>query len=249
MTVAWPGTTSPPASGYSVRVFERSSGVERPIDAGCAGVIAALTCIEHDVPDGLRYVVTPRLENWVGLESTRSGPVSVETADPEPIGLTLQNVTGGTAGVIDPEGDQLSITFSEPLAVSSICSIWSDDTIDQTLTGNDVEVVITQNSGDNLLTVANSRCTLNIGSIALGNDYLDSSSATFAGTATPTVRPSAERRHPHIDSPTRRPRQRHAPEHTRRSRNRDPTRQRARSSTSRTTACCQLRSPRMMQRF
>jgi hypothetical protein len=185
VTVAWAATTAPPATGYTVRAFDALSGVERPITAACSGVVAGLTCTEHGVPDGTwRYRVIPRLDNWVGVDGDRSAAATVDVAAPEPIALALTNVTGGTPGVIDPELDQLSITFSEALEVDSVCSTWSDNAMNQALTGNDVVVTITDNAGDNTLDLTTSQCSLNLGAISLGTDYLTGPTATFSGTGT-----------------------------------------------------------------
>ncbi|HEY3671328.1 MAG TPA: hypothetical protein VGN51_10375 [Acidimicrobiia bacterium] len=185
VTVAWAATTNPPATGYTVRAFDALSGVERPITAACSGVVAALTCTEHGVPDGTwRYSVIPRLNSWVGFEGDRSAAATVDVAAPEPIALALTNVTGGTPGVIDPELDQLSVRFSEALEVDSICSTWSDNAMNQTLTGDDVVVTITDNAGDNTLNVTTTQCSLNFGAISLGTDYLTGPTATFSGTGT-----------------------------------------------------------------
>jgi hypothetical protein len=154
VTVTWTATTSPPATGYTVKVYDASSHIARPIGAGCSGIVTASPCTETGVPGGTwEYSATPLVDAWVGGESARSGPVTVDAA-PQPTALALVNGGGGTAGVIDPERDEVKITYSEPLAVDTICAGWTDNTANQSLSANgDVEVTVTDNAGANTLTV------------------------------------------------------------------------------------------------
>ena len=74
----------------------------------------------------------------------------------------------GTVGRIDA-GDQIEITFSDALAVNSICSTWTGNNSNQTLGGNNNVNVRLNNSlfGDDTLTFSADSCTLNIGTINL----------------------------------------------------------------------------------
>jgi hypothetical protein len=183
VTVSWGATTSPPATGYTVRAYDALTGTERAITSACAGVVAALSCVEAGVPDGSwKYTVTPHLEGWAGSEGTKSYPITIETGAPQATALVLVNGTGGTVGVLDPELDRVRIDFSEPLAVSSICSTWTSDGIDQTLSGSDVVVTLADGAGDNSLTVTTSQCTLHVGAVTLGADYITTANATFSGS-------------------------------------------------------------------
>jgi Chitobiase/beta-hexosaminidase C-terminal domain len=87
---------------------------------GCTGVIAALTCTEGGVPFGSwQYTVTPVIgANWLGLESTKSGTVTIGAAsltlDRSTLGLTAfgsgsnaATLTGALSGFASNEG----ITF------------------------------------------------------------------------------------------------------------------------------------------
>jgi hypothetical protein len=194
VSVTWSATTDPPATGYVVRAYDAASGVERSVGTSCGGVVAALTCTESSVPDGTwRSSITPRVHAWVGSESARSDPVTVEAADPAPTALALVNGGGPTGvGRIDPTLDEIRITFSEPLAVSSICDAWSDDAADQEVSGTGVVVTIADNGGDNTLTVTANACTvLHIGTVALGADYLiGTTTGTFSGTGSTASRVS-----------------------------------------------------------
>jgi hypothetical protein len=75
--------------------------------------------------------------------------------------------------------DEVHITFSELLDVSSICSTWSG-TGNQTLSGSGVVVTITENGANDTLTVTSSGCTLHICSVATGANYVTTTS-TFSG--------------------------------------------------------------------
>jgi hypothetical protein len=186
VTVTWTATTSPPATGYTVKVYDASSHIARPIGAGCSGIVTASPCTETGVPGGTwEYSATPLVDAWVGGESARSGPVTVDAA-PQPTALALVNGGGGTAGVIDPERDEVKITYSEPLAVDTICAGWTDNTANQSLSADgDVEVTVTDNAGANTLAVTSTACpSLSFGAIALGGDYITGSTATFSGSTT-----------------------------------------------------------------
>ena len=87
---------------------------------GCTGAIAALTCTEGGVPFGSwQYTVTPVIgANWRGLESTKSGTVTIGAAsltlDRSTLGLTAfgggsnaATLTGALSGFASNEG----ITF------------------------------------------------------------------------------------------------------------------------------------------
>ncbi len=88
----------------------------------------------------------------------------------------------GTAGLADA-GDRVVITYSDDLAVSSLCSTWTGDGTDQTLNGNGaVTVTLTDGGGGNdSLQVSSSACTLNVGNIALASTAYTTSTVTFGG--------------------------------------------------------------------
>ena len=97
--------------------------------------------------------------------------------------VTLAN-TGGTAGRIVP-GDTITVVFSSQMSVSSLCSTWSNDANNQSLTANgDVVVTVTDGTGvtNDSLSVNSGTCTFNFGSVGLGsNAYLTGGAVTFSG--------------------------------------------------------------------
>ncbi len=98
--------------------------------------------------------------------------------------LSLQNGTG-IAGRID-QGDRLVLTFSEQMDLSSICSLWSGNTTNQSLNA-DGEVTATLNSGgsgNDSLNVTVNDCTLNLGTFALGSTGYTTATVTYGGTGT-----------------------------------------------------------------
>ncbi len=95
--------------------------------------------------------------------------------------FALVNGTG-TAGRAD-QGDKIVATFSDDIEVSTLCSTWSGNGSDQSLTGNnDVYVVLTDGGGGNdSLSVSTSSCTLNFGSVALASTGYATSTIWFGG--------------------------------------------------------------------
>lgn len=98
-----------------------------------------------------------------------------DVSSPTVTGVQLIN-GGGTSGsgVMAP-GDKVTLTFSEPLAASSICTAWTTNTA-QTISGNGVVTVAV--SAANELTVTSNGCT--VGKVALGAIYT-STGMTFSG--------------------------------------------------------------------
>jgi type II secretory pathway pseudopilin PulG len=124
------------------------------------------------------YTVRAVVTDTAGGTASTSSSFTIDNVAPAPTALTLHNANGA----VTPRTDEARITFSEPLDTSSVCSAWSG-TGDQTLGGGGVVVTITNNGADDVLTVTAGACTLHIGSIATGNDYV-SATSTFSGTGT-----------------------------------------------------------------
>jgi chitobiase/beta-hexosaminidase-like protein len=96
VSVSWGASTlsnGHAVDGYVVRRYDTSGGAAQTPSGGCSGTVAATSCTEPDVPTGQwQYTVTPVLAtNWQGLESPRSGTVTLAAAT-----LTLgQTLFGG----------------------------------------------------------------------------------------------------------------------------------------------------------
>lgn len=76
-TVSWAATSlsggGPAVSGYVVRRFDAATLTAQTVGAGCSGTIAALSCVESNVPAGTwRWSVQPKQSNWLGAESAKS---------------------------------------------------------------------------------------------------------------------------------------------------------------------------------
>jgi hypothetical protein len=78
ITVSWSAVGgSVPVDGYVVERYG-TGGVQQSVGAGCSGTVAALSCTESGVaPGAWRYSVTPVRQQWRGVESPQSTPVTV----------------------------------------------------------------------------------------------------------------------------------------------------------------------------
>ncbi|MEQ4564607.1 hypothetical protein [Paenarthrobacter sp. CAP02] len=109
-----------------------------------------------------------------------TGPAGTATStkdvsSPTVTGVQLINGGGTSGSGIVGSGDKVILTFSEPLAASSICTAWTTNT-SQTLSGNGVVSVAVSTASE--LTVTSNGCT--VGKVALGAVYT-STPLTFAG--------------------------------------------------------------------
>jgi hypothetical protein len=105
-----------------------------------------------------------------------------DTTAPSVVDVVLAN-GGGTDGRADKD-DTVTVTFSEPIRASTVCSAWSTPG-DKALSGNgQVTVTITNNGTNDTLSVAATTAAcptgLIVGSVALGGDYV-TADATFSG--------------------------------------------------------------------
>jgi Bacterial Ig-like domain/Bacterial Ig domain len=124
VTLTWSAATlagGQPVDGYLVTRYEADPPYAPQLtEAGCGGTIPGLTCTEYAVPFGSwQYTITPvKGANWRGLESPKSGAVTVGAAsltlDQSTLdladfggGLSDAALTGSLAGFASDEG----ITF------------------------------------------------------------------------------------------------------------------------------------------
>ncbi len=110
-------------------------------------------------------------------------PVEVQNAAPNTIAVQLVD-GGGTAGRVQA-GDRIVVTYSETLGVASLCSTWSGNLTDQSLSGaNDVTVTLTDGgAGNDTVTVTSATCTFHLGTLNLGAvGYVTSGNRTFSGS-------------------------------------------------------------------
>jgi len=149
----------------------------------CGAYGSATTIIGTPAQTGLaagcyRYTLTgtDNADNTVAISTTVKLGVYIT-------GMSLNNVAG-TAGRID-QGDQIVITFSDQIAVNSMCSTWTGNSTDQTINGDNQDTVTLNNiNGNNkvdTLDVSSSLCALNFGSMSLGSNAYTTSTVTFGG--------------------------------------------------------------------
>lgn len=178
--VSWTASSGgAPIAGYEIRSYDAGTGTSRTVGAGCSGVIAALTCIETSVPVGTwEYTVTPRQQAWRGAESAPSDPAHVDLTRPAPTNIALLDSDGS----LEPGIDEVVLTFSEDLDPSTICSAWTTPG-DQALGGSGVVVEIDPGVlvVNDVLTVTAPQCTLHIGTLTSGGDWVTLNS-TYGGS-------------------------------------------------------------------
>ena len=77
------GNVHIPAAQYTLRRYPFPSGSPVSVTNNCTGT-TTITCTESSVPDGVwQYTDTPTYgTNWVGTESAKSAPVTVDTTAP-----------------------------------------------------------------------------------------------------------------------------------------------------------------------
>jgi hypothetical protein len=125
---------------------------------------------------------TSGVVDTLGNHSSFAAQVPADKASPVPVAVTLANGNGTIA-----PGDTASVTFSEPLAVATVCSSWSGNSSNQTLGGNgNVTVTVTDNgpSNDSLSSVtATSGCggVVHFGTVNLGSTGWLTTTNTFGG--------------------------------------------------------------------
>ena len=165
-TAAFAWTASSLPAGLT---FNNSTGVisGTPTAAGTSSITVALTDAAGATvsKSGLTLVISPG-----------SAPAPTISS------VTLSNGSE-TSGMVD-KGDTIEIVFSAPMSVSSICSAWTNDAADQSLTANgDVEVTLNDGGGSrsDTISVTSNSCTLNFGLLDLGAGYVKKGSPVFSG--------------------------------------------------------------------
>jgi hypothetical protein len=90
---------------------------------------------------------------------------------------------GGTSGKLD-SGDSITVVFSETMSVSSLCTTWLGDASNQSLATNADAVVVTatDNATNDSLSVSSPACTLRLGTVSTGANYVTGGNVTFSGT-------------------------------------------------------------------
>lgn len=87
VSVIWAASTTTagrPVTGYSIARYATAAAGTRIAAGGtCTGTIAALSCVDSNVPTGTwYYAVTPLLSAWQGAESIRSAATALDATPP-----------------------------------------------------------------------------------------------------------------------------------------------------------------------
>ncbi|VXC08214.1 conserved hypothetical protein [Arthrobacter sp. 9AX] len=93
-------------------------------------------------------------------------------------------VNQNTAGTVE-KGDQVTIQFSKPMNLPSICSAWLNGQNPAEMSGNG-DIVVTIAGTELTVSRTGSGCTLNIGTVSLGTSYASSGILTFQGNGSNT---------------------------------------------------------------
>lgn len=121
-----------PNQSVSIRL-DGAGGTELgTLTSGAGGGGSTNVSIPNTVADG------PHSLHAVGAGGdTSNAPFTVNAPIPVPSSVLLKNNGGGAGAGRPAQGDTVEITFSGNLAVASLCSTWSGDTTDKSITGND----------------------------------------------------------------------------------------------------------------
>jgi large repetitive protein len=126
---------------------------------------------------------TGGITDIAGNHSSFAAQSPADKAAPVPISVVLAD----GSGTIDA-GDTASVTFSEPLAVASVCSTWSGNGSNQSIAANgDVVVTVTDNGAANdtlssVTSAASCGGTVHFGAIDLGSTGWIAATTTYSGT-------------------------------------------------------------------
>ena len=127
----------------------------------------------------LRVVTTDKAGN-----TFNSVPLMVEVQNGAPTATAVQLLDNAGAAGTAEQGDQIVVTFSQTLRVSTLCSLWSGDFSDQVLaTPGDVTVTLADGgaAGDTLA-ISSAACAFHFGAVNLGSTgYATGGNVTFSG--------------------------------------------------------------------
>jgi hypothetical protein len=126
------------------------------------------------------------IRDAAGNQSSFAATTVADKAPPVPVGVVLAN--GGTLGRAD-SGDKVTITYSEVLDATTMCSTWTNSGT-QTLSGNNaagVTFTINEAASNDTLSITsngNASCggttNFKLGTLSLGGDYV-AANTPFAG--------------------------------------------------------------------
>ncbi|MFL6136286.1 MAG: hypothetical protein ACJ74O_00585 [Frankiaceae bacterium] len=153
---------------------------------GAFGGFATVTLsggADTSVASGTCYQYRALVSDNVGNQTTyvSANVAKVDAIAPTVTSLALADGNGGaTAGHAD-NNDTVTVTFSETLDGSKLCSTWPATGAQVINANNAVTVTITDAGANDALTVSSSTCTVSVGTISLGADYV-SATTTYGGS-------------------------------------------------------------------
>ncbi len=152
--------------------------------SGVAGVSGGTARFSFTAPDG-RPAVTFTVRDVAGNAAV-PGRVTPDVPQ-DGSGPTVSSVVltdGGSPGAAGP-GDSLAVTLADGVSgvdPNSLFSGWTSGTTQGTVSGDGAVVVTVTDAGaDDVLTVAVAGAVTNVGSFALGGDYVAGGALTFSG--------------------------------------------------------------------
>ncbi len=177
-----------------------SQGVAYSATVAATGGTGSPTWSATGLPAGLAInASTGVISGTTATKATASVTVTVtDTAgatDSQALSLAVNVVPFTVTNVMLAPGngqvgldDTVTITYNKAIAVATMCSVWSGDTTDQHINGdNQVTVTVNNNAGstgNDTLTVTSTTCTLRFGTIDLGSPSWVTATRTFKGTKT-----------------------------------------------------------------
>ena len=189
-------TTSPLPAGTQSSAYSTTlagSGGTAPYTWSATGIPTGLTLnastgvLSGTPPTAATSIIAVTLTDAVGATATKNLSLTVNATGPTITSVTLAN-GGATQGRLE-KGDTITVVFSAPMSVSSLCTAWSGDASDQVLFGsNDVTITAVDGTGaaNDSISVTSGSCAqsaFHFGSIDLGsNAYVSGGNATFVGS-------------------------------------------------------------------
>ena len=185
-------TSSPLPPGEKTAAYSATiatTGGTAPFAWTASGLPAGLTIdpatgIIGDNPTASgTFNVTVSLTDAAGATASKTNLTLVIAAQPTISSVTLANGSGGTAGRVD-KADTIKIVFSAAMDASTICSTWTNDTSNQSITADNAVKVTLTDAAHDMISVTSSTCTFNFGLLDMGvGAYVTGGNAVFSGTS------------------------------------------------------------------
>ena len=151
-------------AGATVTLFDGATSV------GSGVAVGGSYSITTNVLAAGAHTISAKATDAANNVSVASGGLPITIDSPTVGSVTLIN--GGTLGRADA-GDSVAIQYSQAMDPTKFCSIWPGTGTSWSLTANGtVTVKITNLGANDQLTVSSTQCAFNLGSVALGGNYV-----------------------------------------------------------------------------